>query len=149
MFIYTAKPARPKPKDSEIFGSIQIIDNKTALASVTWIPLQNQNQTAIDYYDVTLTGSDHPYSINIHVAASQQTFSYKYMLSDGNSSEASIEAVDVCGQRSEPTSLELIVTNTVTSNCTTVTPTPCNTQETTVDILAGILAAVIAVLISS
>ena len=45
---------------------------------------------------------------------SPQTLSYKYVLSERNYTTASITAVDLCGQRSEPTQLEL--TNATTIN---------------------------------
>ena len=47
-------------------------------------------------------------------AQSLQTLSYKYVLSEGNYTAASITAVDLCGQKSEPTQLEL--TNATTND---------------------------------
>ena len=139
IFTNAARPTKP----NDVFGSIQFIDNIT-LASINWIPPLNQNETIIDHYDVTLIGNS---VTSVSVAASLQTHPYKYnnvMLLEGNYSAASIEAVDLCGQRSEPLQVELFITNRTSCN-----PIPCDRQQGTVDALAGVLAFIIGALISS
>ena len=71
------------------------------------------------YYEITLVGTHTNNTVSTHVidhAQSLQVLSYKYnvMLSEANYTAASITAVDLCGQRSEPTQLEL--TNATTND---------------------------------
>ena len=79
------------------------------------------------------------------MTASMQTLSFKYVLSEGSYTAASITAVDLCGQRSEPFDLELMVNNT---NRGLTTSTMCDLKKSTVDGLAGALALVIAIIIA-
>ena len=65
---------------------------------------------SIDYYELTLVGSHINYSLSVcMIDQLQQIVSYKHVLQEGNYTTASITAVDLCGQRSEPS--ELILTN--------------------------------------
>lgn len=70
---------------------------------------------AIDYYELTLIGTHSNSTIPVGaINQSSQTVSYKYVLSEGNYTAASITAIDLCGQRSE--TISLILTNTTSTD---------------------------------
>ena len=135
---YTARPTKP----SGVNGNILIIDNSTALATVNWIPPQNQNHTTIDYYDITLIGDNRTSSVR--VVASLQTLSYKYnVLTEGNYTTASVEAVDLCGQRSGTSLVKLTFNNGTSWNCANPIPEEYNILV----IIAGVSLTVSTVII--
>ena len=90
-----------------------------AIITLNWSPPENHKQTAIEYYELTLIGTHTNSTKTVHTGTdSQQTFSHKQVVSEGNYTAASITAVDVCGQRSEPSYfvLNAIVGSTTTPN---------------------------------
>lgn len=80
---------------------------------MNWAPPVNQNETDIDYYEVTLIGSHTSNTTMIERLPSTQTatFSYNFGVSDTNYSAVNITAVDLCGQRSEPSQTMLNLTS--------------------------------------
>ena len=133
-------------KPSNAYGS-NYVDNNISLSLLNWESPQNQNETDIDFYDISLlrNHSDDGTSLkSIHVAASRQTLSYKYAVSNSvNYTRASITAVDFCGQRSEASEFQFML---VTDG--NITDIESNDRQRTIDILAGILAFTIAIIIS-
>lgn len=100
-------------------GSIQDVDATKAIVILNWNPPENHNHTAIDYYELTLIGIHFNTTTVVYVGEdTQQFFSHRLVVSGGNLiyTAASIMAVDVCGQRSEPShfALTTIVTGTST-----------------------------------
>ena len=81
------------------------------------------------------------------MAASRQTQSYKYAVSNsGNSTRASITAVDICGQRSDASEFQL---NDILVTDGNITDTELNDHhQQTIDILAGVLAFAFAIIIA-
>ena len=86
----------------------------------------------------------------------QQTFSFKYVLSEGNYTAVRITVVDLCEQRSEPSQIMLNNIGTVPNTCTSESVvTPCaqtdelndNMQHTINIILIGIFVPVIVLII--
>ena len=110
---YAGTPTAP----NEVTGSIQNISDVTvtqtgakAVASLNWSQPENQDEMAIDYYEITLVGSHVNNTLSVcMIDQPQQTVSYKYVLPEGNYTAASITAVDLCGKRSAPS--ELILKN--------------------------------------
>ena len=91
--------------------------------------------------------------------ASQQTLSYKYVISEGNYTAVSITAVDLCGQRSKSSQVKLsnieipliqgiIATNTTTCSTIPTSDSVDSDKQGTIDILAGVLALTIAMIIA-
>ena len=158
---HAAKPRQPRGTS----GTIQIIilDNDqsesseigtgtAAIASLTWNPPENHNETAIDFYELTLIGTPNSNTF-FYRTATQQTFSFKYVLSEGNYSAMRITAVDLCEQRSESSQIMLSNTNNLVSMGTVATTSELVInqqidQQCTTDILAGILAFTIALIIA-
>ena len=140
-------------KPSNIHGNIQIIDN-ISLSLLNWDSPPNQNETDISFYDISLSRNHSDESDgtgtslkSIHVAASRQTQSYKYAVSNsGNSTRASITAVDICGQRSDASEFQL---NDILVTDGNITDTELNDHhQQTIDILAGVLAFAFAIIIA-
>ena len=143
--INAAKPAKP----NKVYGSIIVIEN-VSISLINWDPPQNQNETDIVFYDIILLRSHSLNGTNsIHVAASRQTLSYKYAVSDsGNYTAASITAVDLCGQRSEASEFQLIPVTYSNGSITNPESNDHDGQKSnTVYILAGIFTAAIAIII--
>lgn len=98
----------------EFTGTIQNVSgDKTvgakAIASLNWSLPDNEIGTAIDYYEIILMGTHTNSTMSMCMTdPSLPMFSYKYVLSEGNYTAASITAVDLCGQRSEPSLVELM-----------------------------------------
>ena len=124
-------------KPSNAYGSIHV-DNNISLLLLIWDSPPNQNESDIMFYDISLLRNHSDDGTSIHVAASRQTLSYKYTVSNSaNYTRASITAVDFCGQRSEASEFQfMIVTDSISdaesSNC-----------QQTINILAGVLTVVI------
>ena len=141
--MHTAAPSRLQ----EVQGNITSANNELQnIASVNWLPLANENETAIDYYDLTLNGSNtSTTTVKVDTAIS---LPYKFLVCGENFTTVSVIAVDVCGQRSEPSQSALKITTTNSSG----PPITCNSErekrlKDIVDILASVIALVIAVCI--
>ena len=139
MSIIIARPTKPH----EVYGSIRVIDN-AILSVINWNSPPNKNETVIDYYDVMLIKNHSNNTNSVRVAASVPTPSYKYTVLEGNYTAVSITAVDLCGQRSEPSQVKLMVN---IANKTVINSIPYDWQKSTMDGLIGGLAAAIAVII--
>ena len=117
------EPTRPTVVD----GSIQCLVGLTeAVITLNWSPPQNHDRTNIDYYELTLIGDADTKTTTIVYdvgADSQQSFTHTLVVSAGrNYITANITAVDVCGQRSEPSHFALTTTSTnIVSECNTST----------------------------
>ena len=116
---FTLNAARPT-KPTEAYGSIHMIDGIIPTLVLNWNASQYQ-ETVINFYDITLISNRGNSSIHAAALSSMQTqYVMTYIALDGNYTSASITAVDLCGQRSEPSKFELpIVINTDNS-------LPCN-----------------------
>jgi hypothetical protein len=126
-----------------------------SIASLNWNPPENHNETAIDFYELTLIGTPNSNTF-FYRATTQQTFSSKYVLSEGNYTAVRITAVDVCEQRSEPSQIMLSNINNPTVATTSesiINPqidelnNTIQNRQHTIDILTGFLAFIIALLI--
>ena len=112
--MHTAKPSQPtgtsgtieKVLDQSV--SSEIGTRIGAIASLNWNPPENHDETAIDSYELTLIGTP-TNSTYVYSTTKQPMFSYVYVLSDseGNYTDVSITAVDLCEQRSKPSKVEL------------------------------------------
>ena len=101
----------------EFTGTIQNISDDAitqtgtkAISFINWSMPENENETAIDYFEITLMGTHTNSTMSICMADQSEQklmLSFKYVLSEGNYTAASITAVDLCGQRSTPTQLNL------------------------------------------
>ena len=71
---------------------------------MNWLPPDiNHNNTVIDHYELTVNGSDsNSNTFKIHTTTS---LPYYFTAPDGDYT-ASVRAVDVCGQISEPSQME-------------------------------------------
>ena len=121
--IHAETPTAPK----ELTGTIQNISDDTiaqtgakAVSFINWsMPENNMDKTSIDYFEITLIGTHTNNTMSLHMTdqySLQQTFSQKYVLSEGNYTSVSITAVDLCGKRSE--SIQVHLTNTTTASMT-------------------------------
>lgn len=77
-----------------------------AIASLTWNAPENHNETAINFYELTLIGTTDSNTFSYR-ATTQQTLSTKYVLPGGNYTAVRITVVDFCEQRSEPSQIML------------------------------------------
>ena len=108
-------------------GSIQHLASLTeAVITLNWSPPENHDHTDIDYYELTLIGDANTDTTTIVYdvgADSQQSFTHTLVVSaDRNYIAVDITAVDVCGQRSEPSHFALTTTSTnIVSECNTST----------------------------
>ena len=133
--MHTEQPDKP----SNGTGSIQEISLESAEAMVTlhWSPPKNYDSTTIDYYELTLIGTHSNTTTRVYVGTDQQqAFSHTLPVSERNYTSADISAVDVCGQRSEPS--HFVLTNIVSLSDTSTAPTP-----TKCTIIISVLAAFI------
>ena len=152
--MHTAKPRQPRGTSGNIQKFLDIESSETdtgiaAIASLNWNPPENHNETAIDFYELTLIGTPNLSNTFFYRATTQQTFSSKYVLSERNYTAARITAVDSCEQRSESSQIMLSINNPLS-----IEPVQLNesndaikNRQHIIDILAGILAIVFAVLI--
>ena len=144
MYTHADTPTGPK----EFIGTIQnISDDATAqadvkaIASLNWSLPDNQDGTVIDYYEVILIGTHTNSTMSVCMTdQSLQTLSYKFVLSEGNYTAASITAVDLCGQKSEPSLLEL-------KNATTTISDMSQSRATIGGLIAGVVILAIVVII--
>ena len=115
-----------------------------AIVSLDWSLSDNDNETAIDYYEITLMGTHSNDTIITECMTSTnqalEVLSYKYVLSEGNYTSVSIIAVDICGERSEP--IQVLLTNTTTVSVRSNTATS-DTQQS-----VAVTGAVLGVLLS-
>ena len=119
------------------------------MVTINWDSPLNQNETTINFYDITLRNHDNDTYL-ITVAASQQIQSYKYaVVGESYYITASIVAVDQCGQRSEASEFQLIHVPVMDGGITNTESKIFDGQTSnTVDILAGVLAVAIAIIIT-
>lgn len=83
-----------------------------SVASLNWLPPENQNETVIDYYEITLNGSmADTYSSTTFKVPIDTPLTYKFVLPKGNFTMASVTAVGVCGEESEQSQIALNVTS--------------------------------------
>ena len=159
--MHTAKPRQPhetsgniqKFLDNDQYESSETATGIAAVASLNWNPPENHNETAIDFYEVTLTGTPNLSTTFFYKATNgmaQQTFSSKYVLSERNYTAARITAVDSCEQRSESSQIMLNISDPLSIGPVGLYESNDaikNRQHIIIDILAGVLAIVFAVLI--
>lgn len=122
--MHTEQPDKP----SNGAGSIQEISLESAEAMVMlyWSPPKNYDSTTIDYYELTLIGTHSNTTTRVYVGTDpQQAFSHTLPVSERNYTSASILAVDVCGQRSEPSHFVLTNIVSLSDTSTALTPTKC------------------------
>ena len=159
----TAKPGQPRGISGSILhailGNDQSEDSKittgiSAIASLNWNPPENHNETAIDFYELMLVGTpnNNTFFYRATGTMAQQTFSFKYVLSEGNYTAVRITVVDLCEQRSEPSQIMLNNIGTVPNTCTSESVvTPCaqtdDNMQHTINILIGIFVPVIVLII--
>ena len=108
---FTLNAAIPT-KPTEVYGSITGDFIPTLI--LNWNASQYQ-ETVVDYYDITLISNHSNNSIHAAALSSVQT-QYIYIALDGNYTAASITAVDLCGQRSEPSKFELPAVIVISDN---------------------------------
>ena len=113
---------------TQVSGSIRNISAADigGVAFVNWIPPTNENETVIDYYNVTLIGSHTNNSMLIHKPTSAKTYLHRFEVSETNYSAVSVEAVDICGQSSEP--LQSVL-NLISSTGTSSNPSANDGQQ--------------------
>ena len=110
---YVEKPTPPKEVTGNISENMATIDGVKAVASLNWSWPENQDEMAIDHYEITFIGTRTNTTTSVRITdESLLTLSYKYnvMLSEANYTAASIMAVGLCGERSEPSLVELMNT---------------------------------------
>jgi hypothetical protein len=172
MFLCThaAKPRQPRGTSGsiqKILGNDQSESSETgsgiaAIASLNWNPPENHNETAIDFYELTLIGAPNNNTF-FYRATTQQTFSSKYVLSEGNYTAVRVTAVDLCEQRSDPSQIMLSnINNSVSIGTVATTPESITNQQSeidelndtikkqkgTIDTLAIILGSISAIIIA-
>ena len=129
--MYADKPKKPSN------GSGSKIQCLKSIIILNWNPPENYDRTTIDYYKVTLIGNTatSTSTTRVYVGAQadpRQSLSHILQVdSESNYTSASILAVDVCGQQSEPLEFELMISGT--SNV--LIPTKCT--------ILGVLALLI------
>ena len=89
---------------------------------------------AINYYELTMVGTHVNNTLKLPVGMIDQPLQ-RVVLSEGNYTAASIIAVDLCGQRSEPS--ELILTN-ITMDLLLVSNVPTGDTERSQVIAVGV-----------
>ena len=164
----TAKPGQPRGTSGSIIIIHAILDNdqsedsesatgRAAIASLNWNPPENHNETAIDFYELMLIGTPNNNTFLYRATGNmaQQTFSFKYVLLEGNYTAVRITVVDLCEQRSEPSQIMLNNIGTVPNTCTSESVvTPCaqtdelnDNMQHTINIFIGIFVPVIVLII--
>ena len=158
----TAKPGQPRGTSGSIIHAnldndqsedSEITTRIAAIASLNWSPPENHNETAIDFYELMLIGTPNNNTFFYRATGpmAQQTFSFKYVLSEGNYTAVRITVIDLCEQRSEPSQIMLsnieTVPNTSESVTTPLTDGVNDNMQRTINILAGILAFMFVLLI--
>ena len=146
--MHTETPTEPR----EFTGTIQNISDESvdakAIASLDWSLPLNDDETTIDYFDITLMGTHTNSTVSVRVAdQSQQMLSYKWVLSEGNYTAASITAVDLCGQRNEPFLIEL-VTATISNPITDTSDNIMQSGANTTGLTAGVAVMTVVACVS-
>ncbi|MCG8626819.1 MAG: hypothetical protein MJE68_33060 [Proteobacteria bacterium] len=163
---FSAKPGQPRGTSGSIIHVIldndqsedsEIVTRRAAIASLNWSPPENHNETAIDFYELMLVGTPNNNTFFYRATGNmaQQTFSFKYVLSEGNYTAVRITVVDLCEQKSEPSQIMLDNIVTVPNTCTSESVvTPCaqtdelnDNMQHTINILIGIFVPVIVLII--
>lgn len=134
----------------EVTGTIWNISDDTvaqigakAVSFINWSMSENIMETAIDYFEIILMGTNANNTMSVRMADqySQRTFSQKYVLSEGNYTSVSIAAVDLCGKRSE--SVQVRLTNTTTVSTCVSNLASSNTQQQNVAVITGPILGVL------
>ena len=162
---FSAKPGQPRGTSGSIIHATLDHDDQSedsematgiaAIASLNWNPPENHNETAIDFYELMLIGTPNNNTFFYRATGNmaQQTFSFKYVLSEGNYTAVRITIVDLCEQKSEPLQIMLsnieTVPNTSESDSviTPQTDEVNDNMQRTINILTGILAFMFVLLI--
>ena len=164
---FSAKPGQPRGTSGSIIHATLDHDDQSedsematgivAIASLNWNPPENHNETAIDFYELMLIGTPNNNTFFYRATGNmaQQTFSFKYVLLEGNYTAVRITVVDLCGQRSDPSQIMLNNIGTVPNTCTSESVvTPCaqtdelnDNMQHTINILIGIFVPVIVLII--
>ena len=115
--MHTDQPKKP----SNVAGSIQKVQGLEldSIIALNWSLPENNNRTTIDYYNVTLIGNNTTSTRVYYVGAQADPRQYILQVdSENNYTSASIFAVDVCKQRSEPSLFDIIpvMTGSATPN---------------------------------
>ena len=138
--MHTDWPKKPR----NVAGSIQKVQGLEldSIIVINWSLPENNNRTTIDYYEVTLIGNTNT-STRVYVGAQadpQQSLSHILQVdSEKNYTSASILAVDVCRQQSEPSLFDIIPAMT---GSTSTTPNSNGTIQ------AGYLGAIILIVLA-
>ena len=124
---------QPKKPSNGTGSKIQCVES---IVILNWSPPENYDRTTIDYYELTLieAHSNNTTTVDVRAQADpRQSLSHILQVnSESNYTSASILAVDVCGQRSEP--LEFVLMISGTSNI--LTPTKCTILASALGVLA-------------
>ena len=99
MHTCTATPDKPQNVTGNIQNTTSATGAGNSVVTVDWLPPENQNDTAIDYYELTLNGSNST-STTLKIDAAASLPYYLNVTFDNY--KVSVTAVDVCGQKSEP-----------------------------------------------
>ena len=162
---FSAKPGQPRGTSGSIIHATLDHDDQSedsematgivAIASLNWNPPENHNETAIDFYELTLIGTPNNNTFFYRATGNmaQQTFSSEYVLPGGNYTAVRITAIDLCEQRSDPSQIMLNNIATVPNTCTSESVvTPCaqtdelnDNMQHTINILIGIFVPMIAI----
>ena len=152
--MHTETPTAPEG----LTGTIQNISDDTGIAqtgakavsSINWsMPENNMDKTSIDYFEITLIGTRTNNTMTLSVRMSdqyslQQTFSQKYLLTEGNYTSVSVTTVDLCGKRSK--NIQVHLTNTTTASMT-MRDSSLGTSDAQQQNVATIIGAVLGVLL--
>ena len=144
---HTETPTAPK----ELTGTIQNISDDTltlngakAVSFINWsMPENNTDKTAIDYFEITLMGTNTNNTMSVRMAESDrylQTFSQKYVLPEGNYTSVSIAAVDLCGKRSNRVQAQLTNTTMVSTCVLNLARDAKHVQQNEAAITGGVLS---------
>ena len=143
MNVFVLMSAATPSKLREVTGNVTEVytaDINESFVSVDWLPpADNENETAIDYYELTMGGSTDT-RITTFKGDASVSLPYKFVVPVGNFTTISVTAVDKCGQRSEPSESFLSI-----SSDSSPTPGTCNTNmeeqlQDTVTTLASTIA---------
>lgn len=156
--MHTETPTAPEG----LTGTIQNISDDTSIAQtgakavsfINWsMPENNMDKTSIDYFEITLIGTRTNNTMTLSVRMSdqyslQQTFSQKYLLTEGNYTSVSVTAVDLCGKRSK--NIRVHLTNTTTASMTmcdsSLGASDAQQQNSVAAIVLGVLLLIFMVL---
>lgn len=144
----------------DLMGTIQNISDDAltltgakAVSFINWsMPENNTDKTAIDYFEIILMGTHTNNTMSVRMAESDrylQTFSQKYVLSEGNYTSVSIVAVNLCGKRSNRVQVQLINTTMVSTCSPTLAPSTSDAkhaQQNEAAITGGVLGVLLLIL---